>query len=362
MGWPVASTSFTAKNETGLNGAERMAQAEARALRGAPPLAAAVRVTIVVCTYRRPSLLVRTLEGVARQEFPAGSRPSVQVAVVDNEGNPRVSDAVGAFAARSGLAATCAVEPRRGISQARNAALGMVPEDAGFVAFIDDDEVPSPGWLQALLATQRRTDATVVCGPVVPDFAGAPPRWVVDGGFFRQPRRPAFASAELGDGAPVDDASTNNALVRMAEVRRGGLRFHEDFALTGGEDALFFRDLAALGASMVWSPGAVVSEHVPVGRATFTYLAREYFRCGNVRAAIEALDPADAASPPAHRRSATAKTAKKALKKAIAHAGLLLAALVRARGRAHVYGHIFELVNAAGRLAYILGYRYEHYR
>lgn len=323
-----------------------------------------VRVAVAICTYRRPALLARTLAGLARQVFPGGPAVAVEVVVVDNEGDPRVGEIVATFALESGLAARCATEPRRGLSQARNAALARVPADADFVAFIDDDEVPSPGWLAALLATQRRTGAAVVCGPVVPAFEVAPPRWVEDGGFFRQPRRPAVASDGTADGAAVADASTNNALVRMAEVRRGKVRFDEDFALTGGEDAVFFAALAAHGAGMVWSPAAWVSEHVPASRATFAYLAREYFRCGNVRAAMEGLDSQDprARAAVGRRPPAAATTAKKALKKASVQTGLLLAALARGDGRARVYAHVFELANAAGRIAYLFGYRYAHYR
>lgn len=322
----------------------------------------AVRVTIVICTYRRAALLERTLAGVARQVFGDNGRPCVEVVVADNDGSPEVRRIVGAFAANGNMPARYAVESQRGISQARNAALDLIPGDSDFAAFIDDDEVPSPGWLDALLETQRRTRAAVVAGPVLPAFEATPPRWIIDGGFFRQPRRPVGRTAEAEDGMRVDDASTNNALVRMAEVRRGRVRFHEGFGLTGGEDVLFFRDLARLGAAVVWSPQALVSEHVPAARATFAYLAREYFRCGNVRAVIEALDTGDGGFAPASRAPAATRTAMKALKKALAQAGMLAAALARGRGRAQIYGHVFELANAAGRLASLPGYRYEHYR
>jgi hypothetical protein len=56
------------------------------------------------------------------------------------------------------------------------------------------------------------------------------------------------------------------------------------------------------------------------------------------------------------------KIGRKALKKALSQGPALIAALVCARGRAQIYGHLFELANAAGRLATVVGYRYEHYR
>lgn len=328
---------------------------------GEPAPPAMLRVTIAICTFRRPALLERTLAGIASQVFADGRRPRLDVVVVDNEGDPRVPDLVEAFAAASNLPSRCVVEPRRGISQARNAALDLIGEDSDFVAFIDDDEVPSPCWLQALLETQARTGAAVVCGPVAPAFAGAPPRWIEEGGFFRQPRRPVGVRVEAEEGAPVEEASTNNALVRMTEVRQGRVRFDHGFGLSGGEDVLFFRALAARGAVIAWSPKAAVSEHVPVERARFAYLAREYFRCGNVRATIEAMEAAGA-STSRSPRPASATIGRKALKKTLSQGSLLLAALARGRGRAEISGHLLELANAAGRLARVAGYRYEHYR
>lgn len=231
-----------------------MSETRAPASVGEPAPPSPVRLTIAICTYRRLSLLQSALAGIAKQEFGDAARPDLDVVVVDNDGDPRVGGLVEAFAAGSGIAARCVVEPSRGISHARNVALNLIAADSDFAAFIDDDEVPSPGWLQALLATQARTGAAVVCGPVLPAFAGPPAaEWIEDGGFFRQPRRPVGARIDAGDGAPVDEASTNNVLVRMAEVRRGRVRFHESFGLTGGEDVLFFRDLKALGAGIVWS-------------------------------------------------------------------------------------------------------------
>ena len=161
----------------------------------------------------------------------------------------------------------------------------------------------------------------------------------------------------------MDEASTNNVLVRMAEVRRGGVRFHERFGLTGGEDVLFFRDLKAVGAEIVWSPEAWVSEHVPGERATFAYLAREYFRCGNVRAAIEAMEAEEPAGAVRNPRLGIGKDRQEGAEEGpVRRAASLIAALVCARGRAQIYGHLFELANAAGRLATVVGYRYEHYR
>ena len=41
---------------------------------------------------------------------------------------------------------------------------------AQYIAFIDNDEAPSPAWLDELLAGLAEYDAGVVAGPVLPMF------------------------------------------------------------------------------------------------------------------------------------------------------------------------------------------------
>ncbi|WP_164051005.1 glycosyltransferase, partial [Serratia marcescens] len=76
------------------------------------------------------------------------------------------------------LAGLCVVEPAQGNVHAINAgfatALDAFP-GAEYVLMIDDDEVASPGWLDAMIAAAERENVDIVGGPVVPRFAdGAP--------------------------------------------------------------------------------------------------------------------------------------------------------------------------------------------
>jgi hypothetical protein len=57
-----------------------------------------------------------------------------------------------------------------------------------FFAFIDDDEIPDPNWLEQLLLTQARTGADVVRGCVEPILPDGSPTWIKDGHFFGWPR------------------------------------------------------------------------------------------------------------------------------------------------------------------------------
>src|SRR5690606_5803155 len=106
-----------------------------------------ITVSIIVPTFRRPDSLRRTLSSCLRQQ---GVDPTgVEIVVVDNCPEGSAADAVGARAADAPMAIRYRHETRPGVSHARNA--GVRAARAERLAFIDDDEEVSEGWLAALL-------------------------------------------------------------------------------------------------------------------------------------------------------------------------------------------------------------------
>src|SRR3546814_8655135 len=127
-------------------------------------------------------------------------------------------------------------------------------QDCAFVAFIDDDEVPAPRWLAALLAAQQRSGAAAVLGAVQPVFPDGTPDWLIAGRFFETHR--------FADGAEVDDAHTANVLIDLRRLEAHGLRFDHRSALTGGDDTMLFRDLPAAGERIVFASDSAVYDTV----------------------------------------------------------------------------------------------------
>lgn len=223
-----------------------------------------------VVTHARPQGLARLLEGLAGQRFraaPAGFR----VIVVDNAPRPDAEAVCAGFAGRFSAGLVYRRCARPGIASGRNAALEAAG-DAEWIAFLDDDEVPEPDWLDRLLAAQRGHAADVVTGPVLPHFESPPPQWVLAGGFFAPEQRPTGTSLEV--------AYTHNVLFRAEPVERLGLRFDERLNLMGGEDTLFFRSLRRAGLRMVWADDARVREWIPAARLTRRWLVRRMVRYG----------------------------------------------------------------------------------
>jgi len=103
--------------------------------------APALTATVAICTRERPEDLARTLGAVARF-IDAG----YHVLVVDNA--PRTSRTRDVVERFRGVRYVC--EPTVGLNVARNRAMREASTD--LVAFTDDDAVPEPEWLDALIA------------------------------------------------------------------------------------------------------------------------------------------------------------------------------------------------------------------
>jgi glycosyltransferase involved in cell wall biosynthesis len=172
-----------------------------------------------------------------------------------------------------GLDVVYAHEPTPGISYARNCAMDLAIGLGEYFAFIDDDEYPEPNWLDALLWCSQEFEAPVVRGPVIPVFSAGVPLWAETGGFFLRKRYPT--------GTAVVYCASNNVLIRSDLIRRAGIRFDDHFALTGGEDTLFFLQLREkTDVKIVWCDEAVVMEDIPEERVSVAWIVRRATREG----------------------------------------------------------------------------------
>lgn len=238
-------------------------------VRKSMPRADYIRVAICIATFKRQELLRVLLSGITQLEFRKMPAPQVQIVVVDND----------ELASAEGMCATVSspwpikyvAEPKRGISPVRNRAIAEAGS-VDFVAFIDDDEVPSAHWLDELLWTQAEFAADVVSGPALPRYASDVADWVKRGGFFD--RRVSAT------GTTRRACASNNVLVGTHVFRRVP-RFDDAFALSGAEDTHFFLRVSQAGHKIVWSQEAVVFEAVSAERGTVAWILRREFQTGN---------------------------------------------------------------------------------
>ena len=240
------------------------------------------QLVIAVPTFKRPDGLARLLQSLAVQDLPPDG-PRVQLLVVDND--PAGSaKAIIDRGLQGALPLTYRVEPKPGVSAARNALLDALPPEADGVAFIDDDEWAPAGWLRELLAAMAATNADVVCGPMWSIYPEGTSRWLLRGRFFERIR--------FADLTPIAFGWTCNSLVKLAPVRAQGLRFDERLGFSGGEDTLFFRILRRAGGRFVWAERAGVYDPLPPERVRFSYYLRRQFWKGAIERRCDKLEGA----------------------------------------------------------------------
>jgi glycosyltransferase involved in cell wall biosynthesis len=226
-----------------------------------------VRIAIAMLTYRRPDDLPDALPAVLSQADTVDH--DVALLVVDNDPDASAMPLAAQFDATR---VRFVHEPTPGIAAARNRALDETA-DRDVVIFIDDDERPEDGWLQALVGTWLDGRPAAVVGPVVSTYAEPPEPWIEAGGFFRRRR--------LATGTPIDVAATNNLLLDRRRVEELGVRFDRQFGASGGSDTLFTRELHRRGGRMVWCAEAMVVDVVPASRLTRQWVLQRALRTGN---------------------------------------------------------------------------------
>jgi len=226
-----------------------------------------VRVTVITLTYRRPSDLADALTSLVDH---VSRVPGAELLVVDNDTVPSARDAVTPWTVDHPV--RYVHEPTPGIAAARNRGLAE-SGDSELVVFIDDDERPCDGWLEALLDTHARERCVGVAGPVVSVFDAEPDAWIRAGRFFDRLRHPT--------GTELEVVATNNLLLDLGAIRAWGLEFDAAFGLTGGSDTVLALQIRALGGRLVWCDEAVVTDVVPASRATRSWVLRRGFRMGN---------------------------------------------------------------------------------
>ncbi len=230
-------------------------------------------IWIAIPTFRRPVELRHLLDSLANQI----QRDDVMLLIADNDGTAQEGAAVVEALRNAGypLPITLLPVPEPGLCAVRNAigATAMTDPAMRFIAMIDDDEWPQPGWLDALLSCQARAGADVVAGPVDYHFQGQPPRWARETLVFRPEQRAWGATDMLW-------ASNNLLVSRKALTMIERPWFDPRFNRSGGEDLDFLVRLRVAGARFGWAPDARVNEWVPPDRARLSWVLKRMWRIG----------------------------------------------------------------------------------
>ena len=236
-----------------------------------------LHVVVAAATCRRPRMLSGLLESYETLKLPDGV--TVTFLVVDNAPDAPVSDVVESWARETGLDGRYVLEREPGIPFARNRAMDEARAmGAGFLAFVDDDEVVDVEWLTAIVRHQRETGSNLVGGPVrsmPPENASWFDRFLYNGvrqRYLRKETKNARKREQARDAEVT--ILTNNWYGELAWFAANQVRFDIGLRYSGGSDTALYHAAKTKGAKTSWCPEAVVSETVPHERLTLGYQFR----------------------------------------------------------------------------------------
>ncbi len=241
--------------------------------------AATLTASVVVCAYtlERWGDLVAAVASLARQR-PA---PLEIVVVVDH--NPELLERV--RRELPGALAVANVQPR-GLSGARNS--GVVAAQGAVVAFLDDDAVAQPGWLESLLRAYAHPEVMGVGGTVEALWDRGRPAWF-----------PAEFDWVVGctyRGVPLQRSRVRNLIGANMSFRREVLdavgHFHCGLGRVGRlpagceETELCIRANRVGRGEIVFEPAAGVLHRVPADRSRWPYFRSRCYAEGRSKALV----------------------------------------------------------------------------
>ncbi len=306
------------------------------------------RIAIGICTYHREDGLRTLLDALQRLSFEGQPDHAITLVIIDNSEAATAKSGSLAFAERSRFHVHYYNETKKGLANARNAALAEARAlGATHLAFVDDDEMPEPGWLEALFERLETSAVAAAVGPVLPVFETAPPAFLPTSGYATRPKE---------EGGFALSGYTGNVMFDMAAIDRLGLHFDTHFNDFGGEDTMFFEALQAGGGKIAWAPDAIVHETVPRGRMTAAWLWRRWFRTGQIEAYRSPY--------PARSVRGRSLNAAKGLTRVAAGAGKVAASAIVSgwRNPQKTVASFYTLCRGAGMLANVTGREFKEYK
>jgi glycosyltransferase involved in cell wall biosynthesis len=222
------------------------------------------RISVVIPTRNRPGAIVSCLDALAEQTMPPGS---FEVVVVDD-----------------GSTSPLIVDPARWVEKfplmvirqgntgpagARNR--GVAESRGEIIAFTDDDCLPTPGWLETMVASLEENPEALVGGSTINDLPcdlfAETSQLVLDmvyEHFNSSPEKSYFF------------ASNNIMLRYVSYLECGG--FNVSFTLAAAEDREFCDRWRMQQRPMIWSTNAVIRHRHPQNLLDFSKL---HFRYGH---------------------------------------------------------------------------------
>src|SRR5579871_1557589 len=133
-----------------------------------------MKITVVVCTYNRCTIIERLLGSIAGSGVNAPC--DWECIVVDNNSTDETHQVVNRFCEKLPQHFRYVFEEEQGLSHARNR--GIAEAAGEIVAFVDDDVVVEASWLRQITACFADPLCAGAGGRILPDRQFTLPKWL----------------------------------------------------------------------------------------------------------------------------------------------------------------------------------------
>jgi glucosyl-dolichyl phosphate glucuronosyltransferase len=234
-----------------------------------------VFISVVVATWGREQYLLECLASVLAQSYRA-----YEVVIVDQDRTRNLPDAIQRRFGNDVRIRYLNID-QAGLSRARNA--GVQHAKGVVVAFIDDDAIAEPSWLEGIAeAFSRESNLGLLAGRIDPIWPRKRPEW------YPREREFLLGLYDIGEEMcpmPEHDlpVGSNMAGLRKVIMHCGG--FDERFGfnhfrkrpLIAGEDSLLGERVKKAGYALFYQPKAAVRHRIGAHKLTRKYFLRRHF-------------------------------------------------------------------------------------
>ncbi len=239
--------------------------------------------SVVITTYNRAKLLADTLLSLADQQVSPAVR--WEVIVVDNNSRDETEDVVRRCSETTSLRIRHVFEPRQGQSFARNR--GIEAAEGAVILFTDDDIIPNPDWVSAMLRAIDADDCEGAGGKVLPLWEGEVPSWLSG----RSDLLSWLALVDSDEACMLDYPLVASRRIVGASMgfRRSVFqefgRFptnlgHRGRRMYGGEEVELINRILLKGRRIRYDPSIVVRHRIGPDRLTRFFFLRRHFDHG----------------------------------------------------------------------------------
>jgi glycosyltransferase involved in cell wall biosynthesis len=239
-----------------------------------------VQISAIICTRNRADYLRKAVQSLVDQTL---SKDLYEIIVVDNGSTDNTGQVVEEFDSPN---LRYIYEPVPGLSKARNT--GWQNAQGEYIAFLDDDAVADPHWLERYVSAFRTSE-------VMPGSIGgrANPIWEIPQPDWLSDRMLTILSVYhwSDEFAPLKDdqwvAGCNIAYPREVLEEIDG--FREDLGRIGnrllsGEESFVRLQLDKRGYASMYHPDIIIGHHVSPGRLQKSWFRRHGYGAGQTEA------------------------------------------------------------------------------